>query len=344
MAKNEDKASVLAFDRRLSSSNALFFGVKWDERNNGIGRPLPIQEKSVRGVIDNRLKDKDQNQTKVEASIENPNLQTVDYCALGMDEDTLRVRFNIQVAGKVEPCACNNPAVQKKIEGIVSEFSENDRFMELARRYAVNLANGRFLWRNRLGAEQIEITIKADGKDYVFLNIPLTKFDELEDEVGKKTNELGKKMADVLSGQNSHINLEIDACVKRFPGMEVYPSQELVLDNSRGKGKKSKHLFQANYKYQGKDFQAAALHPQKVTNAVHTIDDWYHPEADKPISVNSYGAVTSEGKAYREPKNNDFYTLFDRAVQQGLSKLDPNEQKYMMAMLIRGGVFGEGGE
>ncbi|WP_028573524.1 type I-F CRISPR-associated protein Csy3 [Desulfonatronovibrio hydrogenovorans] len=344
MAKNENKASVLAFDRRLSSSNALFFGVKWDERKNGIGRPLPIQEKSVRGVIDNRLKDKDQNQTKVEASIENPNLQTVDYCALGMDEDTLRVRFNIQVAGKVEPCACNNPAVKKKIEGIVSEFAKNDRFMELARRYAVNLANGRFLWRNRLGAEQIEITIKADGKDYVFLNIPLTKFGELEDEVGKKTNELGKKMADVLSGQNSHINLEIDACVKRFPGMEVYPSQELVLDNSRGKGKKSKHLFQANYKYQGKDFQAAALHPQKVTNAIHTIDDWYHPEADKPISINSYGAVTNEGKAYREPKNNDFYTLFDKAVQQGLSELDINDQKYMMAMLVRGGVFGEGGD
>ncbi len=339
MAKNENKASVLAFDRRLSSSNALFFGVKWDERQEKTGRPLPVQEKSVRGVIDNRLKAKDQTQTKVEASIENPNLQTVDYCALGMDEDTLRVRFNIQVAGNVEPCACNNPVVKDKIIGMVSEFAESGGFEELGRRYAANLANGRFLWRNRLGAEQMEIKVKANGQDFIFSNVPLKVFDDLEGGVKSDVERLGKEIAGVLSGEKNHVNLEVDACVKRFPGIEVYPSQELVLDNSRGKGKKSKHLFKADYK---EEF-AAALHPQKVTNAIHTIDDWY-PEAGKPISINSYGAVTNEGKAYREPKESDFYTLFDKAVQEGLSSLDSQDQKYMMAMFVRGGVFGDGGE
>jgi CRISPR-associated protein Csy3 len=339
MAKNENKASVLAFDRRLSSSNALFFGVKWEERKDGIGRPLPIQEKSVRGVIDNRLKSKDQTQTKVEASIENPNLQTVDYCVLGMEEDTLRVRFNMQVVGEVEPCACNNPEVKEKIRSMVSEFAEGNGFEELGRRYATNIANGRFLWRNRLGAECIEISIKANGEEFVFENVDLKGFGKLEGAVRSEVEKLGKKIGDVLSGTESHINLEIDACIKRFPGIEVYPSQELVLDNSRGKGKKSKHLFQAQYK----EKHAAALHPQKVTNAIHTIDDWY-PEAGKPISINSYGAVTNEGKAYREPKKSDFYTLFDNAVQNGLGSLDSNAQKYMMAMLVRGGVFGDGGE
>ena len=337
MAKNENKASVLAFDRRLTSSNALFFGVDWETRQKSEGRPLPVQEKSVRGVIDNRLKDKDQTQNKVEAKIESPNLQTVDYCALGMDEDTLRVRFNIQVAGKVEPCACNNPMLKEKIDSIVSDFAENNGFEVLGQRYATNLANGRFLWRNRLGAEQIEITIKVRGEKFVFTNVPLKGFDELDGDVSKQIEELGNTIADVLAGRKNHVNLEVDACVKRFPGIEVYPSQELVLDNSGGK--KSKYLFQAEYK----NSHAAALHPQKVTNAIHTIDDWY-PEAQKPISVNSYGAVTNDGKAYREPKKNDFYTLFDKAVQDGLQKLAGEDQKYMMAMLVRGGVFGEGGE
>ncbi len=340
MAKNENKASVLAFDRRLSCSNGLFFGVKWDTTiNDRIGRPLPVQEKSVRGVIDNRLKAKDQTQTKVEASIENPNLQTVDYCVLGMDEDTLRVRFNIQVAGKVEPCACNNPAVKEKIEEMVSEFAESRGFEKLCCRYAANLANGRFLWRNRLGAEQMEIRVKANGEDFTFNNVLLKDFDELEDSVKSTVESLGNKMAKVLSGKESHLNLKVDACVKRFPGIEVYPSQELVLDNSRGKGKKSKYLFKAEFG----DSYAAALHPQKITNAIHTIDDWY-PDADKPISVNSYGAVTNEGKAYREPKKSDFYALFDNAIQNGLNNLEPKDQNFIMAMLVRGGVFGEGGE
>ncbi len=339
MAKKENKVSVLAFDRRLSSSNALFFGVNWDERNEKNGRPLPVQEKSVRGVIDNRLKDKDQTQTKVEASIENPNLQTVDYCALGVDEDTLRVRFNLQVAGKVEPCACNNPLVKDKINSMVSTFAENGGFEELGQRYAANLANGRFLWRNRLGAEAIEITVKGGDEVFDFKNVPLKGFDDLDMEYREQVKALGSKMADVLAGREGHVNLEIDACVKRFPGIEVYPSQELVLDTSRGKGKKSKHLFKAEYK----DRYAAALHPQKVTNAIHTIDDWY-PEAGKPISINSYGAVTNEGKAYREPKKSDFYTLFDKAVEEGLTSLDVKDQKYMLAMCVRGGVFGEGGE
>ena len=33
-------------------------------------------------------------------------------------------------------------------------------FGELGRRYAHNLANGRFLWRNRVGAEQVEVQVQ----------------------------------------------------------------------------------------------------------------------------------------------------------------------------------------
>jgi len=340
MAKSQIQVSVLAFERRLSSSNGIFFGVSWDRRDKELGRPLQIQEKSVRGVIDNRLKSTDQTQTKVEAKIENPNLQTVDYCALGMDEDTLRVRFNIQVAGRVEPCACNNPLVKTKLDSMVSEFDENEGFETLCCRYVNNLANGRFLWRNRLGAEKIEVSVTLPEERIIFEDVPIKDFENLDRAIKSDIEKISSKMADVLSGSESHLNLEVDACVKRFPGIEVYPSQELVLDNSRAKGKKSKYLFRATYNGN----EVAALHPQKITNAIHTIDDWYSDEADKPISVNSYGAVTNEGKAYREPKNNDFYTLFDKAVQGGLSVLDSKEQKYVMAMLVRGGVFGEGGE
>jgi CRISPR-associated protein Csy3 len=36
------------------------------------------------------------------------------------------------------------------VKGYIAEYG----FNELAQRYAINLANGRFLWRNRIGCEK----------------------------------------------------------------------------------------------------------------------------------------------------------------------------------------------
>ena len=333
------KASVLAFDRRLSSSNGIFYGVTWAQKEKTMGRPLPVQEKSVRGVIDHRLKGNQATQTKVESSIENANLQTVDYCTLGFEEDTLRVIFNLQLAGKIEPCACNNQQLAENVAKMVEDFRKREGFNDLCRRYVFNLANGRFLWRNRLGSDEIKIKVALDTDEYVFdaLSISTKRFD-VDNEFGNKINEIASKMAGIFSKDESHVNLKIDACARKIPGIEVYPSQELVTDNSTGKGKKSKYLFEA----EAAGTKSAAFHPQKITNAIHTIDNWYSPDADFPISINSYGAVTPQGRAYRNPGENDFYTLFDKAVNKGFSDLKNDDQNYVMAMLIRGGVFGEG--
>lgn len=53
-----------------------------------------------------------------------------------------------------------------------------------------------------------------------------------------------------------------------------------------------------------------------------------------------YGSVTTQGKAYRQPKAKaDFYTLFDGWVLKDQA-LSIEEQHFVMATLIRGGVFG----
>src|SRR5690606_38956101 len=98
--------------------------------------------------------------------------------------------------------------------------------------------------------------------------------------------------------------LQIEAFVRLGFGQEVFPSQELVLDNGRD-SKKSKYLYCVN--------NIAAMHSQKIGNALRTIDTWYpDAENDGPISVEPYGSVTSRGTAYRQPKDKmDFYTLLD---------------------------------
>lgn len=89
----------------------------------------------------------------------------------------------------------------------------------------------------------------------------------------------------------------------------------------------------------------AALHSQKIGNALRTIDTW-HPQTEAlgAIAVEPYGSVTSRGIACRQPKEKmDFYTLLDNWVIKGM-KPDVGQQHYVMAVLIRGGVFGEKGE
>ena len=52
MAKKEDTASVLAFEKKLVSSDGYMYGTNWETKTESV--PLHLQEKSVRGTISNR--------------------------------------------------------------------------------------------------------------------------------------------------------------------------------------------------------------------------------------------------------------------------------------------------
>jgi len=342
MAKTDLKtASVLAFERKLDPSDALFSAGKWVGRSNGEKwNAVTVREKSVRGTISNRLATKDQDPAKLDASIQSPNLQKVDVATLPNDTDTLRVRFTLRILGGAgTPSACNNADYQLKLQDTVQQYATEVGFAELARRYASNLANGRFLWRNRMGAEQIEVQIRqlAQGEaaqSWAFdaLGFSLRDFSSDSPALG----ELAKVIEQGLAGQ-AHALLEIVAYVRVGDGQEVYPSQELILDRGDKKGQKSKTLYVVG--------DVAGIHSQKIGNALRTIDTWYPADAENgnigPIAVEPYGSVTSQGKAYRQPKQKaDFYNLLDDWVLKDKAP-EAGNQHYVMATLIRGGVFGE---
>ncbi len=341
MAKNQDTASVLAFEKKLVPSDGYMYGTQWDERNNkGNQTALALTEKSVRGTISNRLKAAIKSDpVKLNAEVEKANLQTVDSCALDPEQDTLKLHFTLKVLGGVQqPSACNNALFKQSYGTAVKNYIEKEGFKELGKRYALNLANARFLWRNRVGAENIEVQINALNKDskqsWVF---DATEFSTRHfNNDDKQVAELGERIATALSSEDDFLMLEINCFVQVGKAQEVYPSEELVLD--KGKGKKSKILYAVK--------GIAAMHSQKVGNALRSIDTWY-PEFDDeektagPIAIEPYGAVTNLGKAYRTPKDKqDFYTFFDKWARG--SELERTEDEhYVMAILVRGGVFGE---
>ncbi|MBK6998477.1 MAG: type I-F CRISPR-associated protein Csy3 [Rhodoferax sp.] len=332
-------ASVLAFERKLDPSDALFFAGPWEERSTSASWPaIAVREKSVRGTFSHRLKTKGQDATKLDVEIKNPNPQTVDVATLTADADTLKVSFTLRVSGGVgTPSSCNNADYQNKLQSVVKGYVDAIGFTELAGRYAHNLANGRFLWRNRLGAEQITVQIAhlVNGKpaktwSFDALTLSLRHF-EAPPEAVQGLAELQTMIADGLSGKH-HVLLQVSAFARIGAGQEVFPSQELILD--KGKSTKSKTLYSVN--------GIAGMHSQKVGNALRSIDNWYPgAEDDGPIPVEPYGSVTAQGKAYRKPADKvDFYSLLDNWLLK--DKIPPTEQQhFVMATFIRGGVFGD---
>lgn len=335
MAKNDSSvASVLAFEKKLVPSDGYLYGTTWEKRFEK-ANPLKLNEKSVRGTISNRLKSAVQNDPmKLNAEVEKANLQKVDACALAADEDTLKLNLTLKVLSGVEkPSACNNADFNNVYRETALKYIAENGFQELARRYALNIANSRYLWRNRVGAEKVEVIVFADGKKWTFnaMDFSLRDFDSDHPEVG----ELAGLIADALCGKTKGpLLITVEAYALIGKAQEVYPSEELVLD--KGKGDKSKILYAVN--------GIAAMHSQKIGNALRTIDTWY-PEFESanigPIAVEPYGAVTNLGRAYRTPKDKaDFYTLFDKYAAGGA--LENTEQEhYVMAVLVRGGVFGQ---
>jgi len=336
--------SMLSFERKLETSDGLMFAGDWGDINSEEQQKwqpiaiVPRQNRSTQsayGIDDSK---------KMEP---NPVSSDSDDANLPLDNDTLKLTFSLRVIGSVgKPFACNAPVFAAAIEQKSQEFKASEGIGELAFRYAYNIVNGRFLWRNRVGAEQVIIQVALNGEEPALVfdayDFSLNSFDKNRD------NESLKKLADAIRAglisdeENSFVFLKVDAFVKMGKGQHVFPSQEMNM------GEKKKKLFQLNH--------CAAMHNVKVGNAIRTIDTWYgdtmlvkaegkgktaavniESMIKQPIAAEPYGSVTQHGRAYRASKN-DLYTLMlnwvnDRGVEE-------DQKKFVVSNLIRGGVFG----
>jgi len=311
--------SLLSFERKLEISDALMCAGVWSDMDNkNAWQPIPITKRQNRAT-QSAYEISDDNKTKP-----NPVSSGSDDANLPQDKDTLKVSFTLRVIGNLGvPFACNEPKFTSAIRDKVNEFKENG-LATLAYRYAYNIANGRFLWRNRVCAENVRVDV-----NYEDLKTPLVfnayDFDLNNFERNKENDSLKKltsKIKSGLEGENQFVFLGVTAYVKLGKGQHVFPSQEM---NMKEKGKV---LFKLN--------GCAAIHNVKLGNASRTIDNWYY-NAGFPIAVEPYGSVTQQGQAYRKRKN-DLYSLMIKWVNEK-EKISMDDKNYIVANLIRGGVF-----
>ncbi len=326
--------SLLSFERKLEVSDALMYSgslenkdkknIEIEKDKNGktiktttYWQYIPITKRYNRSTqsafgIDDAKK-----------SAPNPVSSGNDDANLPADNDTLKVSFSMRVIGCLGlPFACNEPVFEKAITKAISDEKHNITEL-LAVRYACNIANGRFLWRNRVGAEEIQIIVRSKALDknlyFDAYDFSLTNFTKNTDNTD--FNELVSIIKCGLSGDDQFVLLEVDAYVKIGKGQHVFPSQEMNMNE------KGKVLFKLD--------NCAAIHNVKIGNAIRTIDDWYE-SAEFPIAIEPFGSVTQRGQAYRKSKN-DLYTLMINWLNS--VNVTDEDKAYVVANIIRGGVF-----
>ena len=257
----------LSFRKRLEPSKGILFGTSWDKRRE-ICVPLTNELITVRGGKTHHQNFPD-NREKGESELGDANIHTLDSCLLSKDHDTVRLTYTLKVLNGVAGMeSCNDKEFLNLFEECLKEKLDTVGVKVLAHRYATNIANGRPLWKNR-EATHIETVVRCRGSEteWVFdgKEIPLHTFDY---ESSALTG-LTQVIEDALLGNTDLIILEVSSYALVGQGQPVFPSQEFIQDQGNGfsskkDGKKSKVLYFPE--------DVAGLHPQKIGNAIRTID------------------------------------------------------------------------
>ena len=341
---------VLSFQRCLMVTDALFFNVFAD----GSTSPLAVVRHGIRGTQNiNKSGKKEDSSAKSATREEVSNIQTTDTAKLDPKAEKLRVRFEVRfldLSAALFACAPGKTddmedllAFRAGLTDFIDKGKASAGLTELACRYARNLANGRFLWRNRAIAESVSVRVRNRADlDVCFdaLQVPLNTFDSYSD----AEKAVAGNIAAGLRGQRDvSLLVEADVDFGVRGALEVFPSQNYLEDKARGFARPLYCVGEApknQDKHSVQERGQAALRDQKVGNALRTIDTWYPAYAERglAIPVEPNGASLDAQLFFRNDKKS---SGFGYMLRVGDMDPDTAEGMFLTACIIRGGVFSE---
>lgn len=341
---------VLSLNRCVSVTDALFFNLHAGGRES----PLNVTRSGLRGT---------QNINKAAATSrdEVSNIQVTDTAKTASDAIGLVVRMAVgyhALTGGLNACALSKQDDESLLEefrnsyiGFIERAGASEGLAEVARRFARNIANGRWLWRNRKFAVSVTTKVTAGDTVFVFnsLSIPSNTFDNYgADEVA-----LGAIIAQSLAGK-SFTPLQVEATIDFGKGLnagiEVFPSQNYLGDKKPDGFARSLYAVGVRPKQvdglmnieSSRIIGQAAIRDTKAANALRTIDTWFadFDSYGQPIAVEPAGANLEAQRIFRAGKTSSF----SYAKQLNIIEPDSPEGMFMIAALVRGGVYSEGAE
>lgn len=350
----------LSFIRSVEPTSGAMSAVKFSgepslravfsEASSAIRVPVRVTATTIRGTISNDHKDSPEKRIGTgEKSLNAANIATVEQALLPSDAEHLLVTWAVRFAGHARaPAMCSSPGFRDALSALVEAYAEKDGFQELAKRYVLNIANGAWLWRNRFG-QSVEVRI-AQGDTAVCFSeddIDMSQGFEfsavLDADKRAFLQQVAQEVAAALGGDKPAF-LEVAGLVHMGAGAEVYPSQEFSSKETEKvvKGKDADKVAKVLSKQMTTSGDwVATIHPQKIGNALRTIDTWHGAQDVGAIAVEPYGANTHQGVVYRA-KGNDLYTflknpeLLIAELEEGVS----GKHHFVIGCLVRGGVYG----
>lgn len=342
--------SSLALQRAIAITDGVFYNV--DE--GGQRTPVLVVEHGIRGT---------QNvNTDKGAEKDIANIQRTESAKLSDDAVAMAVRFDVRTAPLSRSIAmCADPGmgetgrvqaleVRRAIESFL-ERAQGAPLLNVAQRYARNLLNGRWLWRNRSYAKAVIVRVYAiedTGLRLIAeqdaLKTPLNHFENPTEQ----ETVVAKLLAQGWEGSETpglRVEATVDFGVKG--SVEVFPSQNYIDTKDKGFARSLyKHPLTEKVDL-GTGFKAcglAALRDQKIGNALRTIDTWYatFPEVKLVTPVEPLAANLDAGMFLRN-KNETAFTLLKSMNAIRVEDGD-HQGLFLLAIMIRGGVFGEKGE
>lgn len=313
-------------------------------KDNNAVKPVYIEEVTIKGRINNKGKmDGKKDDAKVDPETKVSNIQRLDRALLDQDCDSvIGICEGFILSQKIN--GDNVPWVNRVYQRL-TEYEKNYGFTRLALKYSYNIINLSWLWRNvrvaRGGITQIIAEVNGQQKffrwDWPILSQHINQRNFII--IDKQHEELSQLIADALAG-NHLLHLQIEGVVYSCVGAEVYPSQLFVETPSTGKSGEKKKFLAA------RDGQVI-IGDYKVGNALRTIDEDYpgfQDNGNKAIAVEFFGSSQEANHAFRDVKTGaEFPFLFNKFLNDDdpMNNMTREELDFVVACIIRGGVFGE---
>ncbi len=344
-AAEKTKPSMLAYQRSNAPTDAVFL-----TRVQGRIVPVEVRQKTTLGT---------QSQYSDATIPAYGNPQRVEAAALPLGSDRLLIDWRLTaIPASLAPHSCDLPAWRQRLSEFTKAYAGAGGYLELGRRYAANVANGRWAYKNRLFASSFSVSVTAHAYPADHTNAPETAnflFDALSYPLNDLSGDadigaLGAIIARGLSGACKMVRIEVRGELDMGDGAVVYPSQEFA-EKDTAKDAVGKILY--GVPYAGVE-RCAAFHEQKIGAAVRTIDTWHGGlmedgmplvEATKPLPVNPYAQDRDAHLVVRERRlKTDLYTILDKQLlallEQVRGGVVTDEMHFVVANLVRGGVFG----